>query len=161
MNSDIRLQVTFFGHPKTKKLERKLGAEGVLCLLRLWVWAAQNKPDGILSRQDHEDIAIAAEWDGDEDEFIATLVALRLLDQREDGCLTIHGWAERNTYASTAEGRSIANAKNAAFRHAIKNIPKKEHKKFRLWYEKFRVPDRGSVNPSPLGDGWVRWYNPP
>ena len=56
MNSDIRLSVGFFDHPKIIKLERQLGLEGVTALLRLWLWAAQNRPSGILSGMDGEDI---------------------------------------------------------------------------------------------------------
>lgn len=45
---DIRLSVHFPDHPKTVKLERRLGFQGVRSLLSLWAWAAQNRPDGDL-----------------------------------------------------------------------------------------------------------------
>mgnify|MGYP000243346383 CR=1 FL=1 len=60
MNRDIRLSVGFFDHPKIIKLERQLGYEGVIALIRLWLWVAQNRPSGLLSGMDDEDIAIAA-----------------------------------------------------------------------------------------------------
>ena len=34
MNTDIRLKLDIFEHPKVKKLSRRLGAEAVLSLLR-------------------------------------------------------------------------------------------------------------------------------
>ena len=40
MNIDIRLKLDLFEHPKLQKLRRRLGAEGVLSLLRLWLWAS-------------------------------------------------------------------------------------------------------------------------
>lgn len=71
MNIDIRLSVGFFDHPKIIKLERQLGLEGVTALLRLWLWAAQNRPSGMLSGMDGEDIEIAARWKGDKAEVEA------------------------------------------------------------------------------------------
>ena len=46
MNADIRISVGFPNHPKTVKLERRLGFQGIRSLLALWTWAAQNRPDG-------------------------------------------------------------------------------------------------------------------
>ena len=63
MNSDIRLSIGFLDHPKTVKLQRQLGEAGVLSLLRLWLWAAQNRPSGILIGMDEDDIEIAARWE--------------------------------------------------------------------------------------------------
>lgn len=45
---DIRLSVHFPDHPKTIKLDRRLGFQGVRSLLSLWAWAAQTRPDGNL-----------------------------------------------------------------------------------------------------------------
>ncbi|KJU86979.1 hypothetical protein MBAV_000824, partial [Candidatus Magnetobacterium bavaricum] len=55
MIADIRINVSFFKHPKTVKLQRRLGAEAVLSLQQLWI----NKSDGALTDMDYEDIAIA------------------------------------------------------------------------------------------------------
>ena len=76
MNSDIRLSVGFFDHPKIIKLERLLDLEGVVALMRLWLWAAQNRPSGILSGMDEEDIEIAARWKGDPRAFNAVVTRL-------------------------------------------------------------------------------------
>lgn len=61
---DIRIDVEFFSHPKTVKLERRLGLEAVKALMVLWSWAARNRPDGDLSGLENEDIEIAAGWTG-------------------------------------------------------------------------------------------------
>ena len=49
MNNDIRLSVEFFDHPKTVKLQRRLGVGAVICLQRLWIWTAQNRSNGVFS----------------------------------------------------------------------------------------------------------------
>ena len=107
MNSDIRLSVGFFDHPKIIKLERQLGLEGVTALLRLWLWTAQNRPSGVLSGMDEEDIEIAARWSGEPGAFNGVVTRLRLLDAVGDS-LHIHDWQEHNTWQSEAENRSNA-----------------------------------------------------
>lgn len=107
MNSDIRLSVGFFDHPKTIKLERQLGLEGVVALMRLWLWAAQNRPSGVLSGMDEDDIEIAARWNGVQGAFNAAVATLKLLDCFE-GMYHIHDWQEHNTWQSDAENRSNA-----------------------------------------------------
>jgi hypothetical protein len=107
MNRDIRLSVGFFDHPKIIKLERQLGHEGVIALMRLWLWAAQNRPSGLLSGMDDEDIAIAARWNGDATAFKDFITCLKLLDTVGD-VYQIHDWQEHNTWQSDAENRSNA-----------------------------------------------------
>lgn len=107
MNSDIRLSVGFFDHPKIIKLERQLGLEGVTALLHLWLWAAQNKPSGILSGMDEEDIEIAARWKNEPGAFNGVVTRLKLLDAMGD-MFQIHDWQEHNTWQSEAENRSNA-----------------------------------------------------
>lgn len=107
MNSDIRLSVGFFDHPKIIKLERQLGLEGLTALLRLWLWAAQNRPSGILSGMDGEDIEIAARWKGEVGAFNGVVTRLKLLDTVGD-MFQIHDWQEHNTWQSEAENRSNA-----------------------------------------------------
>ena len=61
MNTDIRIAIDFWQHPKTKKLIRRVGIEGIRSLQILWTWAANNKSDGDLAGLDEEDIELAAE----------------------------------------------------------------------------------------------------
>ena len=104
--TDIRLDVEFFDHPKTRKLIRRTGLEGVIALQRLWMWCAKNRPDGNLSGMDMEDIALAAHWDGEESEenFVQALVALHWIDETPDGYV-LHDWQEHNPWAAQAENR--------------------------------------------------------
>ena len=104
MNSDIRLSIGFFDHPKIIKLERQLGLEGVIALMRLWLWAAQNRPSGALSGMDDEDIAIAARWNGEATAFKDVVTRLKLLDNVGD-VYHIHDWQEHNAWQPDAENR--------------------------------------------------------
>lgn len=105
MNTDIRLSVGFWRHPKTVKLQRRLGLEAVRSLQILWLWAAQSKPSGDLSGLDDEDISIAADWDGDVGVFASALSAIGFLDG-ESGGYSLHGWQENNGWASSEPTRS-------------------------------------------------------
>jgi hypothetical protein len=112
MNTDIRLSVDFPTHPKTKKLKRRLGAEGVLALVALFIYAAQRRPDGNLSGMSNEDIALAADWDGEPDEFVAALVDVKFIDL-VDGAMVIHDYSENQPWVSKSLERSTK-AKAAA-----------------------------------------------
>ena len=115
MNKDIRISVSFYNHIKRRKLEKKLGAKGVLCLIDLWLYAGMNRPDGVLEGMAEEDIALAAQWDGQAEEFVKTLVELKLLDIRND-TYVLHDWEEHNTYASHAKERSELAKRNQLIR---------------------------------------------
>jgi hypothetical protein len=106
MNTDIRLSTGFFSHPKTKLLKRKFGAESIISLQKLWIFAALNKPDGSLRGMTCDMIAVAADWDGDSQEFLSALCEIGFLEQCEEGVYHIHDWVEHNGYASSAQDRS-------------------------------------------------------
>ena len=106
MNSDIRLSVGFWQHPKTKKTARRLGLEGIRSLQVLWAWAAVNRPNGDLSGMDWEDVELAADWQGEERKFFDTCLGM-WIDESPDG-YTLHDWQEHNPWASEADTRSDA-----------------------------------------------------
>lgn len=112
MNCDIRVMTTFPHHHKTKKLRRKLGAEGVCALMFLWLFAAENRPDGVLSGMDEDDICIAAQWDGDASSMLQALLEVGFLELVE-GNYIIHDWVENNPWAASAPARK-AKAEHAA-----------------------------------------------
>ena len=111
MNSDIRLSIGWNRHPKIVKLRRKLGADGVLAIVNLWTFAGEQRPDGVLSGMDDDDIAIAAEYPGDSGLLVAALADLRLLE-RDGNDWKIHDWTENNPWAAGHEARR-AKAKKA------------------------------------------------
>lgn len=107
MNADFRLNTSYFEHYKICKLKRRLGSDGVLAHLQLLSWVAKNKPEGVLSGMDYEDICLAAKWDGDVNAFIEQLIDLMLVDE-VDGVFCIHNWEKHNGYACGANRRSEA-----------------------------------------------------
>lgn len=115
MNEDYRIKVGFLDNPKTRKLRRRFGAEGIISLLRLYEFTAVHRPKGELTGMDEDDILDAADWDGGR-EFITALIDLTLLDQANDGTLSIHDWTVHNGYAAFAEERSAQARKAAGIR---------------------------------------------
>ena len=121
MNIDIRLSLGFFDHPKTMKLAKRCGMEAVICLQRLWMWAAEQRPSGVLTGMDDEDIELAAKWQGEEGKFTRTLIDLHWLDE-EEGQFILHGWDEHQAYASKSEERHSSAKKAAEIRWEKKRI---------------------------------------
>ena len=85
-------------HPKTKRLTRALGLEvpkdipqvvGHLCMF--WLWCLEYAIDGSLERMTAQDIADAAGWYGDAEQFMRAMVDERFIDTR-DGGFIVHDW---------------------------------------------------------------------
>ncbi len=93
--TSIRLSISFWNHPKTVKLQRALGLEGIRSLQILWLWSAANRPDGVLKSLDEEDIECAAKWEGETGVFVSTLLSLGWIDGHE-GEWILHGWTKHN-----------------------------------------------------------------
>jgi hypothetical protein len=102
---DIRIAVDFWDHPKTQRLARELGPLAPIHLQRLWMFAANNNRDGNLSNRDAIDIAVAAGWDGDPEQFVRTLIDRRWIDETPEG-LCLHNWEKRQPWVAGAEERS-------------------------------------------------------
>jgi len=89
----IRLYVTFFDHPKTRKLRRELGT--VEPILRLWAWAANCCQTGDLTGQSEADIEDSSGWRGTPGKAFSAMVDCGFLDV--DGChIEIHGWGDKS-----------------------------------------------------------------
>lgn len=105
MNSDIRLSTSFFGHRKTKKLRKRCGEAGIISLLKLWVYVAENNPSGLLSGWKPEDVELSGEWGGDDGIFCKAIVDVKFLTENGDG-FRVHDWEDHNPYAAGAVERS-------------------------------------------------------
>jgi hypothetical protein len=125
MNKDFRVTITMADHPKTIKLMRRLGDRSFWCLVKLWSFTAANKPDGVLTGLDAEDIEIASRWEGESGKFVDELVSLGWLNE-SDGVFSLHDWVEHNEYATHAKARS-EKAKKAAQKRWSKANAENEH----------------------------------
>jgi hypothetical protein len=127
MADDARISTALPRHPKTVKLQRRLGAPGCWSLVCLFLWVAENRPEGGLEGMSCEDIEIAANWPGDTGHLVRTLAEVRFLDGQE-GVYKIHDWSEHNPWAANRprriekaraaasarwEGKRVANEPNA------------------------------------------------
>lgn len=91
MIKKIRLNTDFVTHRKRKKLQKKLGSDGVVALIDLWLTTAVQRPSGVLEGYDKDDIEIVANWNGEEGLFVQTLLDIGFLDEQE-GVYSIHNW---------------------------------------------------------------------
>lgn len=98
MADDFRVALDFLDHPKTVRLKSLVGAEGVFCLMRLWAFAGNYRPRGMLSGMKVDDIAIAAKWTEDVDLFVTALIESRFLDKLKNGVYRLHNWKLRQGY---------------------------------------------------------------
>lgn len=106
MNTDIRIKTSFRGHRKRKKLRVLLGPGSTDYLLDLWLSAAEDRPDGILTGLDELDIALMAGWEEDPETFVTALTRCGFLEKNDHGVFVLHDWVEHNPYASSADDRS-------------------------------------------------------
>ncbi|SHN66729.1 hypothetical protein [Desulfovibrio litoralis] len=105
MNTDFRVQTDFLSHHKTKKLKRRLGSDGIICLIALWSYTANHRSSGILSCMSIEDIEIAVDWEGGEGEFVTALFEIGFLEFENDTYI-LHNWLKHNPWVAEAEERS-------------------------------------------------------
>lgn len=103
--TDARISVALPGHPKTKKLARRLGDAGPLHCIYLFLWTAANRSDGDLAGMSDEDIELAINWTGEDNAFVSAMTAVGFLDG-EEGERRIHDWSEHNAWAAGADDRS-------------------------------------------------------
>ena len=113
---DVRLPVDFWSHRKTRKLIKRLGLEGPVSFQRLWCYASQRRPDGVLSGLSNEDIALEAHWEGDPDEFVEGLLEVGYLDKDGDE-LALHEWAEHQPWVASKPERTEKAKALANLRH--------------------------------------------
>jgi hypothetical protein len=88
-------------HPKLRKCALLLGIPRVQLighLQCLWWWALDYAPDGVLDGFGDDDLAIAADWEGDPTQFVQALLDCRLgngagfLERTADGHILLHDW---------------------------------------------------------------------
>lgn len=113
---DIRLHVTFFQSPKTRRLMQQLGPIAVVCLIRLWIWTAMNRQSGTLSGIAESEIEVISEWTGDNGAFVGALIEIGFLVRRKD-VFRIKSWSKYQPWIVKAPQRSAKARRAANARH--------------------------------------------
>jgi len=112
MSTDARILTSLPNHPKTKKLIRRHGQSSAWNLICLFLFARENKPDGVLTGMTAEDIEIACDWQGGDGELIACLIDIGFIEQT-DTFYAIHDWQEHNPWSYGAKKRTEVARLNA------------------------------------------------
>lgn len=112
VNTDYRIKVGFVNHWKVRALTQAAGDGAVLCLLRLWDYAAQHKPKGVLTGMSPREIELTAQWAGPADVLFNALVEAKLIDRRGKSW-QFHEWEEHQPYIFNSDEREREAAKKA------------------------------------------------
>ena len=123
MNPDIRMSTGYPDHPKTRKLLRKLGAEGIKSHIFLLCKIGHLRPKGLLAGFEAEDIEDTAQWTGEPGAFFEALLEVRFLDKKPDGTYEIHDWPTWNPWAFGSEERKARGQHAARSRWGKQNKP--------------------------------------
>jgi uncharacterized phage protein (TIGR02220 family) len=115
---NIWLSENFYGNIKTKRLIASIGSDAVICLHRLWFYAAKYAVDnlleddkiGILKDFTAQDIELIAEWKGEEGSFVKVVESQILIEKRY-GQYFIHDFLHNNPYISVLIKQKIAGSK--------------------------------------------------
>jgi hypothetical protein len=102
---DARISTALPGHPKTKKLAKRLGLAACWHLVCLFLWTAANRSDGSLAGMTDEDVELAADWTGADGALVAALRGVGFIDG-DEGTYVVHDWAEHNPWAAGAPARA-------------------------------------------------------
>ncbi len=89
----IRLYQNWPRHRKTVALRKALGTADPV--LSLWLWAAENAPNGDLGHMSSEEIEDAAGWQGKRGRAAAAMVETGFIDVADDGSMALHNWERR------------------------------------------------------------------
>jgi hypothetical protein len=117
---DIRLSTGFASHPKTRKIERRLGAAGCWAFIKLLLWVGDNRPDGNLSGLSDEDLELIVDWT-EPTSLVAVLSEVGFLDG-DALSRQVHDWRHHQPFVSSKVER-IAQAKAAAVARWSKATP--------------------------------------
>lgn len=132
-SSDIRIDVDFVDHPKTKRLMRVAGDGAFWSLVKLFSTVAKVYPKGILSGCNEHDIEDMAGWTGKRGKFFAAITEpnFEYLDY-VDGEWVVHDWADHQPWVYNSKERSEI---------ARQNVSKRYHKQ-----QEQQVPKKSTIN---------------
>lgn len=83
----FELKHSFWGNLSVRRLEKLLGSDGLISLLKLCSWAAEHCLAGsVFAGMDAKDIELAAEWQGEPGMFFEAALNTRCLQRFGDTC---------------------------------------------------------------------------
>lgn len=129
MNQDIRLQTSFKGHRKRRKLEKLLGPKYLDYLIDFFITVAIERPSGDLNGWDAEDFAIICNYSekiskkenfsSPGEKLLSAFIEAGFVDKNDEGFLSVHNWAKHQSWVVKAPDRQ-AKSKHALTVKAIK-----------------------------------------
>ena len=120
---DMRIDVDFVDHPKTKRLIRMTGYEGFYCLMKLFSIAAKIYKRGELKNLDASDIEDLTGWTGEQGKLVEALLDPKICFLEQEGDLfIIHDWDVNQPWIYGFEGRSQIARQNAMKRDYSKQL---------------------------------------
>jgi len=129
MVDDIRLAIDMDHNPKVLRLEKELGPGATWALVRLWLYTARHRPDGVLTGIGLNEIEPLVGWKRRRGRLIAALERLRFIEVNDTGTsreVTIHEWGVHQPWVSGAKRRSEVARENVSKRWAKKPAEKPE-----------------------------------
>lgn len=120
MSRYIQLDVGFYTHRKTLRLQARLGNDALWTVPRLWCYALENQTDGDFGKWKDDEITLAIRYAGDPAKFIKALIETEYMTPDKK----LVNWEERQSYARMAKSRA---EKAAAARWSLEE--EKERKK--------------------------------
>lgn len=153
---DIRIKATFKGHRKRNRLRRIIGPGSDTYLIDFWISVATSRPTGELTGWDSYEIADAAGYPGDPDEFYNALVDCKFVDVGSNGALSVHNWSKRQGYVATSERRSIQAKMAAAKRWGNTSLFKQLHQEL---YGKQTVDANSNAGSNQTAMPHIHYHN--
>lgn len=150
--NDARLSTGLPGHPKMKKLVRRLTPAAGWYFVCLILWARDHRPDGDLSGMSTEDIELAVDWTGENDTFVAALAAVGFLDG-EEGAYHLHDWEEHQPWSTGSEARSEQARWRSLCRHHGRSAAADLMPEYAAKLASSTEPDAGSKKPDASSKG--------
>lgn len=113
-SSDMRIDLDFVEHPKTRRLIRMVGYEGFYCLMKLFAVTAKVFPKGELTGCDEHDIEDLADWRGKRGKFFSALSEPNFaFIEQAGGNWRIHDWHVHQPWIYNSKERSEIARQNA------------------------------------------------
>lgn len=111
MTRYLNLDFDFLDHPKVTNLERVLGKDSALCLIRLWCYCGKYHPDdGLMKGMSTDDVERRSGWRGKPGRLIAVMRELGFIEG-EEGNFKIHDWEDHQGHLKSLRERGKKAAK--------------------------------------------------